>query len=219
MLILVRSAGGDDTSSFKFLQLFDIDMVRIAAFQFSYFLRKKIIDSFLITVSSLLADTDNLSLKSISKHGADIVVEHIGSLFVNDFLRFEISSDRVFTENLQLLFIIEVPEDVDKGVVHGIVIGDFAVRSTTFVFDFHDNAIFFSLPHGIGVNVASEVIDSFGNRSTRKCHLDRVRHTLPHIRSQFGILGTVRLVNHDKDAVARVQNRECGNGSPLLQRS
>ena len=116
-----------------------------------------------------------------------------------------------------MLLVIKIAKDVNKGVVHSIVIGNLAIRCAAFVFDFYDNAIFLSLAHCVGIDVTSKVIDGLGNRSTRECDFDRARHTFPHIRSQFGVFGTVSLINHNENAVAGIQNGECRNRSPLLQ--
>ena len=139
------------------------------------------------------------------------MVEHISSFFAYDFLRLKISSDSVLAKDFKLFIIFEIAKNIDKCVVHGIVISNLAVRCTTFIFDFYDNTVFLGLSHCIGINVTTEVINSLGNRSPRKCDLYRVRHTFPHIRSQFRVFGTVRLIDHNQNAIACIENRECGN--------
>ena len=211
MCILVRSAGRDDAGGLELLQLFDVDVIRIVALKFLYLLGEECVNRFLITVCRLLADAYNLCFKSVSENRINIVVDHIGRFFVYNFLRLKVSSDRILAEDFKLLLVIKIAEDIDEGVVHCVVIGNLAVCCTAFVFDFYDNAVFLRLAHRVGIDVTAEVIDRLGNRSPRKCDLYRVRHTFPHIRSQFRVFGTVRLIDHNQNAIACIENRECGN--------
>ena len=100
------------------------------------------------------------------------MVKHIGGFFSYDLLRLKVSSDRVFAENFKLLIIFKIAKDIDERMIHGIVIRDFTIRSTTFILDFHNDAVFLSLLHRIGIDVSAKIIDCFRYRSSGKCHLD-----------------------------------------------
>ena len=110
------------------------------------------------------------------------MVKHIRGFFTDNFPSLHIAGFRVFTHDFKLLFVFKVAEYIQELTVHSVMVGNLAVGCPTFVFDTYYDTIVFGLPHGIGIDIAAEILHGFGDRCPGKSHLHGIWHTFPHIR-------------------------------------